>query len=243
MSSSPRPGRSFGRSLYWRIGFGFILFLGITLALQFALFIWVAGETEGGMPERMGRDFAELVASEFEAAIARDPAIDLEAYARKRINELHRPAVIIFADGRTVAPPGVTMPQGMRMPFRRSNGRPSTSLGTGGGGPGPGDFRDRRPFPRPGLSAEAPGAQAGPPPRDFPPPGDGPPPGAMPRMPFGGPPRRAPVMAPIQVNGDIVAMVWILRSPASAASSTSWARRCWLAPSSCCWAGPRWLHW
>ena len=193
---SNRTTRSFGRSLYWRIGFGFILFLGITLALQFALFIWVAGETEGGMPERMGRDFAELVASEFEAAIARDPAIDLEAYARKRINELHRPAVIILADGRTVAPPGVTMPPGMRLPFRqRSDQR--------GGGPGPGN-RDRRPFPRSGLPAEAPGgATAGPPP------GEGPPPGAMPRMPFGGPPRRGPVMAPIQVNGELVATVWI----------------------------------
>ncbi len=192
--ASLRAGRSFGRSLYWRIGFGFILFLGITLALQFALFIWVAGETEGGMPARMGRDFAELVASEFEAAVARDPAIDLEAYARKRINELHRPAVIIFADGRTVAPPGVTMPPGMRIPFRRSDGR--------GGGPGPGN-RERRPFPRSGFPAETPGANAGPPP------GEGPPPGPMPRMPFGGPPRRGPVMAPILVNGDTVAMVWI----------------------------------
>lgn len=185
---STRPKRSFGRSLYWRIGFGFILFLGITLALQFALFIWVAGETEGGMPERMGRDFAELVASEFEAALARDPAIDLEAYARKRINELHRPAVIIFADGRTVAPPGVTMPPGMRMPFRRSDQRPSTSLGAGGRDRG----GDRRPSSRSG-----------------PPPGDGPPPGSMLRMPFGGPPRRGPVIAPIEVNGEAVAMVWI----------------------------------
>src|SRR3970282_1336210 len=104
----------------------FILFLAITLALQVGLFIWVAGETEGGMPERMGRDFAELVASEFESAIARDPALDVEAYARKRINELHRPAAIIFADGRTVAPPGTEPPRGMRMPgpFRpRSDAR------------------------------------------------------------------------------------------------------------------------
>ena len=54
--------KTFARSLYWRIGLGFILFLAITLVLQVALFIWVAGETEGGMPERMGRDFAELVA-------------------------------------------------------------------------------------------------------------------------------------------------------------------------------------
>ena len=30
------------------------------------------------MPERMGRDFAELVASEFESALARDPQLVVE---------------------------------------------------------------------------------------------------------------------------------------------------------------------
>jgi two-component system OmpR family sensor kinase len=139
-----------GRSLYWRIGLGFILFLGITLGLQVALFIWVAGETEGGMPERMGRDFAELVASEFESALTQDPVLDLEAYAKRRISELHRPAVIIFADGRVVAPPGIDVPQGMRMPgpFRR---RPP---GPGGerGGPPP----DREFMPPPGAMPRMP---------------------------------------------------------------------------------------
>jgi hypothetical protein len=77
--------RSFARSLYWRIGLGFILFLAITLVLQVALFIYVAGETEGGMPERMGRDFAELVASDFESALARDPQLNLRSYAAARI--------------------------------------------------------------------------------------------------------------------------------------------------------------
>ena len=96
--------RAFARSLYWRIGFGFILFLAITLILQVGLFIWVAGETEGGMPERMGRDFAELVASEFESALARDPQLDLRAYAERRVKELHRPAAIIFPDGSAIAP-------------------------------------------------------------------------------------------------------------------------------------------
>ena len=172
-------GRSFARSLYWRIGFGFILFLAITLALQVGLFIWVAGETEGGMPERMGRDFAELVASEFESAIARDPALDVEAYARKRISELHRPAVIIFADGRTVAPPGTEVPRGMRMP---GPFKPRSDARAG----------ERRPSPPFGGG----------------PPGGGPPPGGFPRMPFGGA-RRGPVMAPILVNGEIVAMVWV----------------------------------
>jgi signal transduction histidine kinase len=173
--------RSVARSLYWRIGFGFIFFLAITLILQVGLFIWVAGETEGGMPERMGRDFAELVASEFEAALERDPQLDLRAYAERRVKELHRPAAIIFPDGTAVAPEGTEVPRGMRFPgpFRRRGGGP--------GGPGP---RDR-------------------PPRKFegPPPGGGPPDGAGMRM-FG-PPRRGPVMEPIQHNDAVVAMVWV----------------------------------
>jgi signal transduction histidine kinase len=125
-SPSTRPTNSLrprirARSLYWRIGFGFILFLAITLVLQVALFIWVAGATEGGMPERMGRDFAELVASEFEAALAREPDLALRSYAERRINELHRPAVIVFPDGSAVAPPGTPIPRNLRFPgpFRR----------------------------------------------------------------------------------------------------------------------------
>jgi len=181
MSSS----RSFGRSLYWRIGLGFILFLGITLGLQVGLFIWVAGETEGGMPERMGRDFAELVASDLESALTQDPALDLEAYAKQRISELHRPAVIILADGRVVAPPGIDVPQGMRMPGpfkRRAPGQPGDERR------GPPPDRDR--MPPPGMG------------------NGGPPPGPMTRGPFGGP-RRGPEMAPIEHNGEVVGVVWV----------------------------------
>src|SRR4030095_12867355 len=164
--------RSFARSLYWRIGFGFILFLAITLTLQVGLFIWVAGETEGGMPERMGRDFAELVASEFEAALARDPQLDLRAYAERRVKELHRPAAIIFPDGTSIAPEGTEVPRGMRFPgpFRRRGG-PGGPEGRPDGPDGPGDRRGPPPF----------DGRGGPPPD-----------GGMPRM-FG-PPRRGPVM-------------------------------------------------
>src|SRR5689334_15717082 len=182
-------GRSFARSLYWRIGFGFIFFLAVTLTLQVALFIWVAGETEGGMPERMGRDFAELVASEFEAALARDPKLDLRAYAERRVKELSRPAAIMFPDGTSIAPDGTEVPRGMRFPgpFRRRGGGP-------GGGPpdrGPGDRGpgDRGPGDRPGGR----GFEGGP--------GGPPPEGGFPRM-FG-PPRRGPVMAPIVFNDQI----------------------------------------
>ncbi|HEX7282814.1 MAG TPA: HAMP domain-containing sensor histidine kinase [Vicinamibacterales bacterium] len=163
--------RSFARSLYWRIGLGFILFLAITLVLQVALFIYVAGETEGGMPERMGRDFAELVASDFESALARDPQLDLRSYAAARIKEFHRPAAIIFPDGTAIAPAGVQVPRNLRFP---------------------GPFRRRAP----GMG------RRGPTPEGM---SDGPPPS---RTPFGSP-RRRPVMAPIEHDDQLVAVVWV----------------------------------
>ena len=161
--------RSFARSLYWRIGLGFILFLAVTLVLQVILFIYVAGETEGGMPARMGRDFAELVAAEFEAELASDPQLDLRRYAERRVNELHRPAAIVFPDGSAVAPAGTQVPRNIRFPgpFRRR-------AGDGRRGP-----------PRPP---------------------DGSP--MMSRTPFGSP-RRGPVIAPIEHNDQVVAVVWV----------------------------------
>jgi signal transduction histidine kinase len=178
----PGTARSFAKSLYWRIGFGFILFLAITLTLQAGLFVWLAGETEGGMPERMGRDFAEFVAAEFEGQLARDPQFDVRAYAERRVKDLHRPAAIIFPDGSAIAPPGTEVPRGMRFPgpFRRRSGGP-------------------------GARREGPGDRRGPPP--FEGRGGPPPDGARPRL-FG-PPRRGPVMAPIEHNDTVVAVVWV----------------------------------
>jgi signal transduction histidine kinase len=195
--------RRWTRSLYWRIGFGFILFLALTLAAQVGLFLWVLGETEGGMPERMGRDFAELVASEFEGALARDPSLDLEQYAKKRIGEFHRPAVVFLADGRVVAPPGTSVPPvAPRMPGGRFGGPPF-------GGPG-GPPMGRGPIPDgQGRAGRGPG---GPPPMGPGP--DGPPEGLgifdrmFRRGPFG-PPRRFPAIAPVRSNGVVVATIWV----------------------------------
>ncbi len=180
--------RRWTRSLYWRIGLGFILFLGLTLAAQAGLFLWVLGETEGGMPERMGRDFAELVASEFEGALQRDPSMDLEQFAKQRVVEFHRPAVIFLADGRVIAPPGTTPPPvAPRMPDRRFGGPPFG--GPGGRGPREGPRSDG-------------GGPGGPPPDS----------GLFDRVfrraPFG-PPRRFPAIAPVRANGVVVATVWV----------------------------------
>lgn len=139
------------RSLYWRIGLGLILFLAVTLVLQAALLVWLAGATEGGMPERMGRDFAELIASEFEAELARNPGVDLAAFAKDRIENLHRPTVVMLADGRVIAPPGSPVPPvpprfpGLGETFMRPRGQGGRGLRQ------PGADLPRGFFGRPGL--------------------------------------------------------------------------------------------
>src|SRR5215203_6088961 len=99
--------RRWFRSLYWRIGLGFIVLLAVMLAAQAASFLWIAVQTEGGQPERMGQDFAELVATEFESELAKNPSLDLKQYVASRLSTFHRPAFVIFPDGAVVGPPGV----------------------------------------------------------------------------------------------------------------------------------------
>ena len=101
--SSARSHRRWFSSLYWRIALGFIVLLAIMLAAQAASFVWIAVQTEQGQPERVGQDFAELVAGEFEAALQRDPSLDLKAYAASRLAGFHRPAFVTFTHGPALA--------------------------------------------------------------------------------------------------------------------------------------------
>ncbi len=147
------------------------------------------------MPERMGRDFAELVASEFESALARDPKLDLRAYAERsasrscigrrrssfptaRRSRPKAPKCRAACDSRAVPPP------------RCGGGR---ERGPGGPGDRPGDRALVRRLAIAGFGG--------------PPPTVARRPAAWPRM-FG-PPRRGPVMAPIQHNDAVVAVVWV----------------------------------
>lgn len=106
--------RRWYRSLYWRIGLGFIVLLAVLMAAQAASFVWIAAATGGGVPQRVGQDFAELVATDFESALAADPRLDLAQYAGTRLADFHRQAFVVFPDGRVVGPPGVEVPPGLQ---------------------------------------------------------------------------------------------------------------------------------
>ena len=198
MSDFPAlPRRRWLSSLYWRIGLGFIVLLAMMLAAQAASFVWIAVQTEQGQPERVGQDFAELVASEFESALQRDPSLDLKQYAASRLAGFHRPAFVIFPDGVVLGPPGVEIPPGLeRMaalrrgprgrepPFGPPPGREAGAPPRREGGPArPGDAWERRPR------------------------GDGPfgpPPGAPPM--FG---RRRLATAPVRSGDEVVAVIFV----------------------------------
>jgi two-component system OmpR family sensor kinase len=182
------PGRRWYRSLYWRIALGFIVLLAMMLGVQAASFVWIAVQTEGGVPERVGRDFAELVAREFEAALVDEPGLDLKRYATTRLQELARPTFVTFPDGTVIAPPGETVPPGIQR-FAELGQRRRT-LGRGPEGP-----PERRPPPE--MSGRRPRDDRGP----WPGPGaEGPPPM------FG---RRRLAIAPVRSQGETVAVVLV----------------------------------
>jgi two-component system sensor histidine kinase BaeS len=184
--SSAATRRRWFRSLYWRIGLGFIVLLAVMLTAQAASFVWIAVQTEQGQPERVGQDFAELVAAEFESALERDPSLDLKQYAATRLQTFHRPAFVIFPDGSVLGPPGVEVPPGLeRMAAMRRSPRDGRPFGPPRDGPPPGEPRPRRP--RGG------GPMFGPPP-------PGPPPM------FG---RRRLAAAPVRFEGETVAMIFV----------------------------------
>jgi signal transduction histidine kinase len=124
--------RRWYRSLYWRIGLGFIVLLTVMLGAQAASFVWIAVQTEGGQPARMGQDFAELVATEFESELAKNPSLDLKQYVTSRVAAFHRPAFVVFPDGVVVGPPGVDVPPGL-MRFADFRSRPRPRGGAFGG--------------------------------------------------------------------------------------------------------------
>ena len=200
--SSYSSGRRWFRSLYWRIGLGFIVLLAVMLAVQAASFVWIAVQTEQGQPERVGQDFAELVATEFESALIRDPSLDLKQYATSKLATFHRPAFVAFPDGTVLGPPGVEVPPGI--------GRFAAGMRRG---PGP----RRPPFgPPPGAEGRrgppgGPDAEPGPspsgemrrrPPRDGP--MFGPPPGSPPMF-F----RRRLASAPVFKGDEVAAVVFV----------------------------------
>lgn len=134
------------RSLYWRVGLGFVAFLAILLVAQAALFLWMARDTGGLFPATSNARLAELVASDLRDRLEDDPQLDLAAHISTEYGRSAQPFVVVLIDGRTFTNRRAVQPALLRNARaalnRVTTGRPLVRPRRfGGPGPGPGSFQ------------------------------------------------------------------------------------------------------
>jgi signal transduction histidine kinase len=200
--------RAWYRSLYWRIGAGFVLFLALIAAVQAGALVWLTSRVQYGPPSPSA---TRVVADELSIALTENPKLDLAEFFKQHYEE-RIPMVAVMRDGRVVSSNGVAPPEDL---LAEARARVSAGAGRGFGG-GPPRFRGGGPgggAPRGGGQGDAGGGGA------FGPPEGGDPgsggrggpggPGGPGGLAFGGG-RRGGLMArggpwsPIVVNGQLV---------------------------------------
>lgn len=122
------PPQAWYRSLYWRIAIGFVALLAVLLLAQGALFLWLTDRFIGS-PARTPVQLAERVAGDVSAALAADPAADLQAVVRDQFGGIFQPFLVGLRDGRRVSNrPGGLPPNfegGLRMQLARRERQPA----------------------------------------------------------------------------------------------------------------------
>jgi two-component system OmpR family sensor kinase len=92
------------RSLYWRIGLGFVLFLAAVLVVQGGALVWLISRMEvapGPPPPEVTR----LAARDLSEALTANPQLDIQQFLREEY-EGSVPLVAVMKDGRVVSSDG-----------------------------------------------------------------------------------------------------------------------------------------
>jgi signal transduction histidine kinase len=88
-------------SFYFRIGFGFVVFVVAVLAAQSAMFNYIMAR-RAPFSGRSPNTVAAIVAADVGAALAQDPDVDLQAFVEREYQRL-QPVYLVMADGRIAA--------------------------------------------------------------------------------------------------------------------------------------------
>ena len=126
------------RSLYWRIAAGFVVFLGVTLAVQAALFVWIVARGEGDVPPRALETFATLVANDVASELQANRTTEtIDHHLTDRYGSLPRTIWVILEDGRVISGKWGPPPPGLVRSIRaRLRGEPPPPRGEGFRGDG-----------------------------------------------------------------------------------------------------------
>src|SRR3954469_25069129 len=88
-------------SFYFRIGFGFVVFVVAVLAAQSAMFDYIVAR-RGPFPGRSPNTVAAIVAAAVGAALAQQRDVDLQAFVEREYARL-QPVYLVMDDGRVAA--------------------------------------------------------------------------------------------------------------------------------------------
>jgi signal transduction histidine kinase len=156
-SQIPTAKTAWYRSLYWRIGVGFVVFLVLIAAVQAGALVWLTSRVEYGPTSPSA---TRVVADELSRELTNNPKLDLAQFFKQHYEE-RVPMVAVMLDGRVVSSNGVPPPDDLLTeararvssgaargfgpgPPREPGGGPGEPGGRGGfggmreGGPGPG---------------------------------------------------------------------------------------------------------
>src|SRR3979409_1324362 len=84
------------RSLYWRVGLGFVVFLALILTVKFVFLVWMVDHSVGTLPDRSPSKFAEIVAADVGHRLARHQQTDLESYMRHKYAQVWHPFFLLL---------------------------------------------------------------------------------------------------------------------------------------------------
>src|SRR6478752_4465261 len=107
--------RSWFRSLYWRIAFGFVALLAAVLLVQTLLFLWLTNRLSPNTVTHTPAQLAVAVAGDIASQLGQHPALDIEPYLQSHYGRSYQPFVVVLRDGRhgsnrpTALPPLLTV--------------------------------------------------------------------------------------------------------------------------------------
>jgi len=115
------------RSLYWRVGLGFVVFLAVLLVAQALVFVWLVGVRPDGLPVAPDGRLAELIAADIVDALEADASADIAGPVAREFGAAAPAFVVVLRDGRVLSnrdvPPGLLRATRARL-ARMAAGRP-----------------------------------------------------------------------------------------------------------------------
>lgn len=96
------PTKRWYKSLYWRIAFGFVVFLAAMLVVQGVMFTWAVSYSGRTLPGQSPARLGQTVALDLANALEQNGQLDLSKYVHDQYAQYTHPFFVMMADGRFV---------------------------------------------------------------------------------------------------------------------------------------------